>query len=82
MAGPLTDTTKDVYTINELDDLNRALQSVNEWLLDNDADNAKPVAILVVLADAQGSRFGSITKFTKDEDVKFEPGFIPAEVLG
>lgn len=75
------DDPKDVYSINELDELNRLLQNTNDFLVDNEHDEVAITAVIVVVRDRQGTLIGSFTKYTKDEDIKFEPNFEP-EVMG
>ena len=73
---PTHDTLqKDTYSINEMFALNRLLQSTNEFILDNADDDIHIVAVTVTMQDAAGRLVGTLTKWTKTEDVKFEPNF-------
>jgi hypothetical protein len=67
---------RDVWSINDLDTLNRFLQNVNDFVVEHENYGGVKVNGLVVdLVDESGRPIGSITKYTKSEDVKFEPDF-------
>lgn len=79
---------KDVLTLNEISWLNDVGAGLNDWLLahedagynDGDGKGLKIRAVLLTVTDADDHPFGSFTKYTGEDDVKFEPDYVPVEV--
>lgn len=71
-----TDLQKDVYSINELDSLNSLLVDLNEFLVAHeDDDNLIITTAVLNVTDKDGRVWGALTKWDRNEDIKFEPDF-------
>lgn len=74
---------KDVLSINEIYWVNEILGDLNEWLVEHEGyedDSGHGVvlhAAMITLTDQEGKSLGSFTKYEPDEDVKWEPDFVP-----
>lgn len=66
---------RDVLTINELSALSGLLEGVNSLVVDWEEEPMRVGLIAINVHDREGNHVGAITKWTKHEDVKFEPNF-------
>lgn len=71
---------KDTISINALDELNRFCLALNDFLINQEGgDEIKVRGVTVVIEDVdrKGSVWGSFTLYPGEENIKFEPGFVP-----
>lgn len=66
---------RDVLSINEVSALSSLLDSVNDLVINWEGSDVEVELIVVNVVDKQGQHVGAITRYTKREDVKFEPNF-------
>lgn len=64
-----------VLSINELSSLARLLESANNFVVDWESEPMQVGLIAINVHDQRGFHVGAITKWTKSEEVKFEPNF-------
>jgi hypothetical protein len=67
---------KDVFSINELDETNTFLSDFNNFLINHeDWDEVRITTAVITIVDSEGTLIGTFSKYSDEEDVKFEPNF-------
>lgn len=82
----MADPTKDVYSLNELESLQRLSSALNEFLVDwEEDDNLRLSNVLIVVRDKDRRKtdklWGSFTLYPNIVDLQWEPGFKADEVI-
>lgn len=66
---------RDVLSINEVSALSGLLEAINQLVVDWEGEPMQVGVIAVNVHDQRSNHVGAITKWTKSEEVKFEPNF-------
>lgn len=83
----MTEMPKDTLSVNELDSLNRLGLALQEFLVDWESDDELSIkGVTVYVGDHKSKRsgqltWGTFTLWPGDDDIKFEPGYVP-ELMG